>query len=88
MNAFIRLKSRECVSLFNPFEITKEQIQKLARKSQEYFRANVLLLPTSVNPTVWTLGNIVPTHCKEVFQRYGPGLCVITMEGRKANHFF
>ena len=75
--AFIGLKLRDCVSLFNRFEITYEQIQELARKSQEYFRANALFLPTSVNPTVWTLGNIVPAHCKEVFQRYGQGLCTV-----------
>ena len=88
MYAFIGLKLRACVSLFNCFEITNEQIQELARKSLEYFRANALFLSTSVNPTVWTLGNIVPTHCKEVFQRYGQGLCTVTMEGREAKHVF
>lgn len=69
--AFIGLKLRECVSLFNCFEITNEEIQELAKKSQEYFRANALFLPNSVNPTMWTSGNTVPAHCKEAFQRYG-----------------
>lgn len=31
--AFIGLKLSDCVSLFNRFEITNEQIQELARKS-------------------------------------------------------
>ena len=86
--AFIGLRLRDCVSLFNRFEISNEQIQELATKSQEYFGANPLLLPTSVNPTVWTLGNIVAAHYKEVFQRYGQGLCTVTMEGREAKHIF
>ena len=86
--AFIGLRLRDCVSLFNRFEITNEQIQDLTTKAQEYFRANALFLPTSVNPTVWTLGNIVAAHCKEVFQKYGQGLCTVTMEGREAKHIF
>ena len=56
--------------------------------SQEYFWANALFLPTSVNPTVWTLGNNVAAHCKEVFQKYGQGLCTVMMEGREAKHIF
>ena len=67
----------------NCFEITTEQIQELARKSQEYFRANALFLPSSVNPTVWTLGNNVAAHCKEVFQRYGQGLCTVTWRAER-----
>lgn len=82
------LDLRDCVSLFNHFETTNEQIQELSGKSQECFRANALFLPTSVNPAVWTLGNIVPANCKEVFQRYGQGLCMVNMEGRKAKHIF
>lgn len=86
--AFSGLKLRDCVSLLNRFEITNEQIQELPRKSREYFRANTSFLPTSVNPTVWTLGNIVSAYCKEVFQRDDQGLCTVTMEGREAKHTF
>ena len=62
--ALIGLKLRDCVSLFNRYEITNEQIQELATKSKKYFRANALFLTTSVNPMVWTLGNVVPAHYK------------------------
>lgn len=36
------LNIRDCVSFFNRFEITNEQIQELSGKIQEYFRANVI----------------------------------------------
>ena len=86
MYAFVGLKLRDCVSLFNCFEITNKQLQELVAKSRKYFRANALFPPSSVNPTVWTLWQIVPAHAKEVFQKYGQGLCTVTMEGREAKH--
>ena len=66
------------VSLFNRFEITNKQLQELVAKSRKYFRANALFPPSSVNPTVWTLWQIVPAHAKEVFQKDGQGLCTVT----------
>ena len=47
---------------------------------------NALFLPTSVNPTVWTIGHIIPAHTKEVHEKYGQGLGIVTMEGREAKH--
>ena len=40
----------------------------------------------SVNPTVWTLGQVVPEHTKEMKQAYGMGLGLNLMEGREAKH--
>ena len=48
--AYVGLKLRDCVSIFNRFHI--------AVVAREYFRANALFLPLSVNPTVWTMGHI------------------------------
>jgi hypothetical protein len=45
-------------------------------------------LSTSVNPTVWTLGHIVPVHAQQVFSQYNKGLAIVTMEGREAKHIF
>ena len=60
-----------------------EQFQTLA---QEHYRANALLLPTSVNPTIWTIGHAVPAHARQVYDKYGQGLLTVTMEGREAKH--
>ena len=82
------MRLRDCVSLFNRFEITLAQISQLSIACREYFKVNSLLLPSSVNPTVWTLGHIVPAHCHQVLEKYGQGLGMVTMEGREAKHIF
>ena len=45
-------------------------IPKLNSLAVEYFRANAMFLPTSVNPTVWTIGHVLPMHVKQVFDSY------------------
>ena len=54
--------------------------------AEEYNRANALFLPTSVNPTIWTIGHVVPAHAKQVFNKYKQGLFTVAMEGREAKH--
>lgn len=58
--AYLGVRLRDCVSLFNRFEITLDQIDQLSVACYEYFKVNSMFLPRSVNPTVWTLGHIVP----------------------------
>ena len=84
--AYLGLRLRDCVSLFSRFDITVEQFTKLSISAREYYRVNALFLPTSVNPTVWTIGHIIPAHTKEVHEKYGQGLGIVTMEGREAKH--
>ena len=74
--------------LFNRFVTTEEQLIQLTQTAIEYFRANALFLESSVNPTVWTLGHVVPVHARQVFDKYGQGLVTVTMEGREAKHIF
>ena len=81
--AYVGPKLRDCVSIFNRFDITAEQQSQLAR---EYFRANALFLPSSVNLTVWTIGHIIPSHAQDVHRKYKQGLGTVTMEGREAKH--
>ena len=86
--AYLGVRLRDCVSLFSRFEITSDHIDQLSIACHEYFKVNSLLLPSSVNPTVWTLGHIVPAHCRQVLEKYGQGLGLVTMEGREAKHIF
>ena len=85
---FLNVRLRDCVSLFNRFDITLDQISQLSVACCEYFNVNAMFMQTSVNPTVWTLGHMVPVHCSQVFEKYGRGLGMVTMEARKAKHIF
>jgi len=42
----------------------------------------------SSNPTVWTIGHIVPAHTEHMKQLYDMGLGLNSMEGREAKHIF
>ena len=88
MLAYLVVRLRDCVSLFNRFDITLDQIGQLSVACREYFNVNALLMQLSVNPTVWILGHIIPAHCSQVFEKYDKGLGMVTMEGREAKHIF
>ena len=84
--AYLGLRLRDCVSLFSRFEISVEQLTQLSVAACEYYRLNALFLSSSVNPTVRTIGHIIPAHTKDVHEKYGQGLGIVTMEGREAKH--
>ena len=83
--AFLSLTLRECVSLFNCIKISDEQVSDLTQLCRVFFKLAVAYLNPS-NPTVWTLGNVVPAHIKEMKVQYGMGLGLNSMEGREAKH--
>lgn len=58
-------KLGECVSLLSRVEITEAHLLQLQRSCTEYFNVNALFLQ-EVNPTVWTIGYMVPFHTKHV----------------------
>ena len=77
--AYVGLRLRDCCSIINRFEIQEADLEKLKSLTEEYYRANALFLPTSVNPTIWTLGHVVHQHAKQVYNKYGQGLFTVTM---------
>lgn len=84
--AYVELRLRDLCSIINRFEVEDTHLEQLQSLAQEYYRANALLLPTSVNPTIWTIGHVVPAHARQVYDKYGQGLLTVTMEGREAKH--
>ena len=64
--------------------ITDEQILHLKQQCTNFYRSYWLFF--SVNPTVWTLGRVIPAHTKEMKRMYGLGLGVNSMEGWEAKH--
>ena len=84
--AYVGLRLRDLCSIINRFEVEDIHPEQLQTLAQEHSRANALLLPTSVNPTIWTIGHVVPAHVRQVYDKYGQGLLTVTMEGREAKH--
>ncbi|KXJ10774.1 hypothetical protein AC249_AIPGENE5510 [Exaiptasia diaphana] len=75
---------RNAVSLFTRVHITDEQVSDLKQLCSKYLRANFVFY--SVNPTVWTVGLVVPSHTADMKAEYGMGLGLNSMEGREAKH--
>ena len=84
--SYIYLCLRDSVSPFNRLDISDDEIRDLSEHCTNYFRANALFF--SVNPTVWTVGHIVPAHTQHMKGTYGLGLGLNSMEGREAKHVF
>ena len=82
--AFAILSLRNAVSLFSRFNINEDQLNELDKECKNFFTCCALFL--EVNPTVWTIGNVVPVHTRDIFQKYGKGLLMNSMEGREAKH--
>lgn len=82
--AFASLSLRNAVSIFNRFNVKEEQLDELDKACDDFYSCCALFL--RVNPTVWTLGRVVPVHARDVFAKYGKGLIINSMEGREAKH--
>jgi len=84
--AYVCLCLRDAVSLFSRVNISPSQVLELKSLCYNYFCTYALFL--SVNPTVWTIGHIVPAHTEHMKQLYDMGLGLNSMEGREAKHVF
>ena len=52
--AYVGLRLRDLCSIVNQFQVEDTHLEQLPTLAEEYYHANALLLPTSVNPD-WTL---------------------------------
>ena len=84
--AYLCLCLRDCVSLFNRYEISEDQIAELKTQCHNYFKLNQLFFDHAISPTVWHIGYVVPSHTEDMLGKYGFGLALNSMEGREAKH--
>ena len=84
IHAYLCLCLRNAVSLFSRINISDEEVSSLEQHCCSFFCGYSLFF--SVNPTVWTLGHVVPLHTKEMKGKYGMGLGLNYMEEREAKH--
>ena len=82
---FIGTKLRDCAAIFSMYHLTEEDLAKLPQLCHDYFTA-VALFGSSVSGTVWSIGHLVYAHSKQMFDKYGAGLGINTMQGREAKH--
>lgn len=83
---YIGIRLRDCCSIFNRFEVKETDLTRLKTLAEEYYRGNAMFLPSAVNPTIWTIGHVLPVHAKQVYDTYKQGLLTVTMERREAKH--
>ena len=83
---FIGIRLRDCCSIFNRYEIKEADINRLKAIATEYCHANKLFFLYQMNPTIWTIGHVVPEHVKDVYNKFNQGLLTVTMEGWEAKH--
>ena len=84
VHAYMCLCLRNAVALFSRVNITEEEIVELKQHCTKFYRGYWLFF--NVNPTVWTLGCVVPVHKEDMKRVYGLGLGLNSMEGREAKH--
>lgn len=83
--AYMSLQLRQIVSVFcRVVIVSPENIAELKQSCINFFRCSSLF--STVTPTTWTVGHIIPTHASDVFQKYNFGLNAVSMEGREAKH--
>lgn len=79
--AYIGIRLRECCSIFNRQDVKEADLNRLEEAAKQYLYAHRLFLPYTVNPTMWTLGHVLPVHARQVYDTYQQGLLTVTMEG-------
>lgn len=81
---YIANKLSKAASLFSRIQTCKEELVSLEKLCNSYFVANCLFVRESL--TVWTIGKVLPYHAKLIFDKWGVGLGINTMQGREAKH--
>ena len=79
--AYICFQLRQIVSIVcRALSIRLQDITQLKGYCSNLFRA-CCLFTSSISPTIWSIGHIIPAHALEVFKKYQLGLNCVSMEG-------
>ena len=83
---YICFQLRQIVSIVcRVVSIRLQDITQLKVYCSNLFRA-CCLFTSSISPTIWSIGHIIPAHALEVFNKYQLGLNCVLMEGRESKH--
>ena len=77
---------RSIGTLINRIEVTNNHINELEEMCNLYFNFFALFFREYCQSTVWTLAYAVSYHDKLLYQKYGVGYGILTMQGKEAKH--
>ncbi len=80
----VALKLAAVTSTALRMEVDEDLVKSLKQDCIVYHCIHVLFLTPGL--TTWTMGYIVPYHTEDIFQRFGLGLGINTMQGRESKH--
>ena len=83
--AYCCLELRDPISYFSRVNIDQAGIDGCKKACQYFYNANMLLF-NNITPTIWTIGYAIPRHTQILFDKYGLGLGLNSMEGREAKY--
>jgi hypothetical protein len=83
--AYCCLQLRDAISYFSCVNIDQAGIDRCKKACQYFYNANILLF-NNITPTIWTIGYAIPRHTQILFDKYGLGLGLNSMQGREAKH--
>ena len=82
----IVLYLRQACTLFNKVSINKAKLLELKEYCQLYFNLFCLFFPNYVNVTTWTVAFTIPYHVLMLFEKYGTGYGIISLQAKEAKH--
>ncbi|XP_078361840.1 uncharacterized protein LOC144646172 [Oculina patagonica] len=82
----IVLYLRQACTLFNKVSTNKAELLELKEYCQLYFNLFCLFFPNYVNVTTWTVAFAIPYHALMLFEQYGTGYGIISLQAKEAKH--
>jgi hypothetical protein len=78
---------RNTGGLFNKIYVSSPgEICQLEEFCQLYFNLLSLFFPRSVNVTVWTIACALPYHAKQLYEDYGIGFGILSLQAKESKH--
>ncbi|CAH1248480.1 Hypp8161 [Branchiostoma lanceolatum] len=77
---------RDAASIYNKHETTEAELTEMERLLDLYYNLFCLFLPERANLTVWTVAKAIPHYARKLYDEYGVGYGVVSMQGKEAKN--
>ena len=77
---------RDIGALMNRVNVGTHYARDLNQLCQKYFNLFSLFFPESCQSTVWTLGYAMPFCAEKLYNSYGVGYGILSMQGKESKH--
>ncbi len=79
------LQLRDVCGLMAKVNVGEGYLQELEKKCRNFYVAKCLV-GSHVSVSDWTIGLVVPVHGKDIYNKYGLGYGLVSMQGREAKN--